>query len=191
MAKPKQSLLDKIEVANPSKQSKNPNIPLEGKQAELVDDYRDVCVQMKNIEAKKDALYAQVKEIGQDLYAERAAGGEMENLKLVGNEGAVTFMVQKNFGKVSEEAKEIIEAQGMGECIERDQIQLKAGLDDATQERILMAVAKEFGQKEALAMFSTQYKVKENALVTIAAKGKKALVMAALKFLKPVQQIRT
>jgi len=40
-------------------------------------------------------------------------------------------------------------------------------------------------------MFSTQYKVKENALVTIAAKGKKALVMAALKFLKPVQQIRT
>ena len=191
-AKKSPSLLDQVSILAPSSaKSSNPLIVLEGERAALVDDYRSICAQMKNLEDKKDTLNAQVKEMGQDLYAGRAADGEMENLKLVGLSGAVIFIVQKNFGKVSEEAKVLIEAEGFGEYIERDQIQLRAGLNEVTQERILQALAKEFGSKETLDLVTTQYKVQESALVRIASQGRKALVLAALKILKPIQQIRT
>ena len=192
MAKAKKSLLDQVSILEPSSQkSSNPQIELQGAQADLIDQYREICAQVKNFEAKKEDLNSQVKEIGQDLYAGRAASGEMENIKLLGHTGAVTFIVQKNFSKVSEEAKATIIAEGFGDYIERDQIQLAAGLDPAIQERILKALIKEFGDKEAFGLVTTQYKVQENALSLIAQKGKKALVTAALKFLKPIQQLRT
>jgi hypothetical protein len=197
MPKPKKSaasipsLLDQIETKNPAKKSQNPQIVLEDNQAELVDEYRTVCAQIKDLEARKNSLNSEVKEIGQDLYASRAVMGQFENLKLVGNTGAVTFIVQNNFKTVSEEKKQVLEVEGLGEYIERDQIQLRDGLDAKTQERILQALAKEFGIKEALSLFETQYKVKDNALSEIASKGKKELVTSAFKLLEPVQQIRT
>ena len=195
MAKPKKaapSLLDQIQPADPAKKSKNPNVALEGSEAALVDDYRRVCAEMKNLESRKNDLNGQLRSIGQDHYAERAAEeGVLENLKLVGEEGSVTFIVQKNFAKVSEEAKETIDAEGFGKYIVRDQIQLRSGLSEEIQERVLQALAKEFGAKEALALFTTQYKVQETALVEIAKSGNKKVVLSAMQLLNPVQQIRT
>ena len=195
MAKPKKaapSLLDQIQPTDPSKKSKNPNIILESIDAKLVDDYRQVCLQMKNLESQKNEMNGRLRTLGQEHYAERADNeGVLENLKLLGEEGSVTYIVQKNCAKVSADAKETIDAEGLGQYVVKDQIQLCAGLSEQIQERILQSLAKEFGTKELTSLVTTQYKVQETALVEIAKTGNKKTILSALQLLNPVQQIRT
>lgn len=191
MAKPKKSLLDQVNVQPKAQSSKNPTIALDRNDSRAVDSYVPVAQRFKEIEAEKSLAYGAVKDVGQAAYAERAAKGGFENPRLVGEEHSVLYIVQDSFNAVSAEKKIMLEQAGLSEYIERDQIQLVSGLDEKMQERILKALAAEFGQKEALALVATQYKVRDGALKDYARKNPiKEKILAAMKLLDPRQQVR-
>lgn len=187
------SLLDQVQIKSASsKSSKNPTVVLAEAQASQVDALVNVTKQVKELEAEKSTLNSEVKDIGQQVYAEQAAKGQFDNTRLQGVEASVLFIVQSTYNAVSEEKREMLIAEGFGEYVERDQIALKGGLSEEVQGRIIKALVDEFGKDEALSLFEAKFKIKEGALEDVAKQSKDpATILRAIKLLEPRQQIRT
>jgi hypothetical protein len=193
MSKKAKSLLDQVPVATPGAQKKSaPSVVLSSAQKTLVDLYCDAARRFKEAETEKEQLGAEVKLFAREKFSENAAQkGEPTNMKFQGDDGSINYIVMKRFGAVSEEQKTVIEAAGFGEFVEKSQIQLQDGLTGSDQERILKALAKEFGTERALQLVRNQYVVNPTALEAVAAEGKVARVQEAIQFLRPVEQLRT
>jgi len=192
MSKKAKSLLDQVSVSTPSaRKSTTPQMVLSATEKSLVDRYCAAQKRFKEAETEKEQVGGEVKEFARAKFAVNAAEQqETSNLKMEGDEGAVQYIVMKKFSAVSEEQKATIEQAGLGEFIERDQIQLADGISVEDQARILTALAREFGKDQALAIVYTRYRVNVKAMDLLAATGKAAKVENGMQFLKPVEQLR-
>jgi hypothetical protein len=188
----KKVTLGDVAVKEPSKsKSKNPVIPVDGEFATNIVEYNDLQNKMKSLKARQDEIGTAIRMAARDQWTARALEGKTENIKFAASEeNDITYIVLDSYAKVNEEALASIEAAGLGEYIERDQIQLASNLSEETQARILSALVKEFGKDEALKLVETQYQVKKGSLLEICAQKSKKAITAAFDLLRPTTQLR-
>jgi len=189
---PAKSLLDQVSITEGSaKKSATPQMVLSATEKTLIDRYCAAQKRFKEAETEKEQVGSEVKEFARDKFVSNAASScAVSNLKLQGVNGSVQFIVMKRFGTVEEGQKAAIDSAGLGKFVERDQIQLKDGIPDEDQERILSALAKEFGKEKALSLVTTRFKVNVESMTILAATGKAEKIQAGMQFLKPVEQLR-
>ena len=185
------SLAD-IAVKEPGKsKGKNPIVAVQGETAERIVEYKKIQEEMKALKARQDDIGGLIRDEAKSLWMDRAIAGQTENIKLdAEGEAQLTFIVMDSYAKVSEEAKASIDAAGLGEYIERDQIQLVDDLSEETQARVLKALVAEFGKDRAVGLLQTQYVVKKGSLLSIVAEGSRKVVTAAFELLRPTTQLR-
>lgn len=189
-AKKSQSLLDLVEVRAPQAQSKNPRVALEGADAAAVDAYADLYPRYKELEAEKEKLNAQVKDVGQTVFSENAAAGTFENPRLVGDDAALLFIVQDSYNAVSEEKKAKLESAGLGDFVERSGLQLRPEVTPEQQQKMLEVLVKAMGP-DVLKLFAVEYRIKKGALKEYAQRVKDPRkIKEALLLMEPRQQVR-